>query len=222
MGGVASRPSATDGAAMGMAARAFPTADRATAPARTSSATSTLPTTSSSWHRAAGHTRVLRELGDPVVALIDALGWNGTARRSGHEPASPGRADGLGRAASSPQVADDALRISWTEAVDARGTPVGKYIGRVESIVAEQWRSADLSTHARGAGQHGQVTIRYTISSTGKVTAVRVVRASGVPELDAMAAAAIPARLPRFPRDLDRASIVHEIVLRYRNPAVGP
>jgi hypothetical protein len=36
-----------------------------------------------------------------------------------------------------------------------------------------------------------------------------------------MAVAAIPQRLPRFPRDLLRQEINHRIVLRYRNPLIA-
>ncbi len=117
-------------------------------------------------------------------------------------------------------MASDDLILSWTAAIDARGTELGAYINRVERLIAERWSELDLSPHARGVGKQGEVVLRYRILSSGRVDEVSVVRSSGVPELDRMAMASVPPRVPRIPRRVELSTLVHEIVLRYRNPLI--
>lgn len=158
---------------------------------------------------------------DPVQDLRDALGWGPIDRA--RLAARPAWADGLGsggRAPSSPQTVFDTERVAWTPAVNARGTPLGAYVTRLEDIVAARWRDLDLDLHDRAVGIQGEVAVRYVVHRSGAVSDVTVARSSGHPTLDAMARAAVPSRLPRFPSELEEEQVFHEVVLGYRNPQI--
>lgn len=159
---------------------------------------------------------------DPVVELRDALGWGGLDRSElAPRPSWAGTLGGRSARPTSPQLALDELPLDWTAAVSAVGTPLGAYIQRVEDLVAARWKRADLAPHARALGIQGEVAVRYRVRRNGVVEDKRVARSSGNPQLDAMALAAIPRKLPRFPRDLTEEVVHHQLLLRYRNPLLG-
>jgi TonB family protein len=72
----------------------------------------------------------------------------------------------------------------------------------------------------RARGLQGEVTVRYQVHPSGRVRGVTVVRSSGHPSLDALAVAAVPARLPRPPAAARPDGLVYEHTLGYRNPLV--
>jgi len=159
---------------------------------------------------------------DPVEALRLALGWGTLDRdRLAPRPQWAGTHGGLGADHTSPQTVADDVDIRWEPAVNARATPVGRYIAQVEDIVGARWQQQDIGTSSRAVGIQGQVTVQYTIRPTGRVTEIELARSSGHPILDQIALDAIPRKLPRFPPGIEKAQIPHRIVLRYRNPLVG-
>jgi TonB family protein len=160
---------------------------------------------------------------DPVQELREALGWGGIDREAlAPRPEWAGTLEGRGARHTSPQTALDDVDISWRTAVNAQGTAVGRYIAQVEDIVGARWQNKDIGTFSRARGIQGQVTVQYRIQPNGRVTDIRLARSSGHTLLDQIALQAIPRKLPRFPSGLGREDIPHRIVLRYRNPLVGP
>jgi TonB family protein len=160
---------------------------------------------------------------DPVDELREALGFGPLDRsKLAPRPEWAGKLSDDGLADSSPQVALADLHVDWQTSVSTRETPLGQYIARATAAIDARWRTADLDPHSRALGIQGDVTVRYLIHPDGRTSDVVVVRKSGNPTLDQLAIQAIPARLDRFPRELGKTPIIHEITLRYRNPTTGP
>ncbi|HHO51401.1 MAG TPA: TonB family protein, partial [Deltaproteobacteria bacterium] len=167
-----------------------------------------------------GHPIAAPGTADPVEELREALGFGPVDREQlSARPAWAGPDGAHGRSDSSPQAVAD-VPIAWTTAVSTIGTPLGAWIQRCEALIAQRWRSRDLDPHARALGLQGQVTVRYVIQGTGRVSEAKVTRSSGNANLDQMALDAIPAKLPRLPRGLRSVPLHHQITLRYRNPLV--
>jgi TonB family protein len=93
------------------------------------------------------------------------------------------------------------------------------YLAQVEALLRRRWLARDLSLERRAAGGQGWVLLQYVIEADGRVRDLALARQSGEPELDRMALASVPARLPRPPPDL--APLRHQVRLRYRNPLLG-
>lgn len=150
---------------------------------------------------------------DPVAQFRNALGWAplDRSRLTRIEPTS----------LEDSQLAQRDAPLLYEPAVRAHGTPLGEYIDQVERQIAERWLKHDLGVHPKGVGIQGQVTVRYAIRNNGKTQAVRIASSSGVADLDRMALASIPRQLPRIPAGVERESIEHQIVLRYRNPLLN-
>lgn len=162
--------------------------------------------------------RVAKPMGDPIAELRQALGLGVLDRgKLAPRPQAPGHDYAEGAPSTSPRAPMD-LPTSWTSEVAARGTPLGRWIEQAEARIVERWTGLDLSAHDRARGIQGDVIVRYRVESGGRVTRVEVERSSGLPELDSMAVAAIPDRLPRLPRSAGRDAFVHRVTLRYRNP----
>jgi TonB family protein len=159
---------------------------------------------------------------DPVDELRRDLGFGPLDRdKLAPRPAWAGELYQQGASSTSPQVALD-VPVDWKTAISTRGTALGMYVQRAEELIAARWNSQDLDAHSRAVGLQGDVTVRYKVTPDGRTTDRVIVRSSGNPILDRMAVASIPARLPRFPKDLERKPLQHEITLHYRNPLVGP
>jgi len=159
---------------------------------------------------------------DPVEHLREALGW-GPIDRADLGPRAawgdPRRSSGQS-GPSAPIAAD--LPLSWDPAADVEGTPLGRYVARLEDVVLATWRETDLTIGDRARGVAGRVGVRYRVSPDGRTSAVHVSASSGYALLDTLALRAIPERVPPFPADLDRDSpLWHEVSLRYDNPFVA-
>jgi protein TonB len=91
--------------------------------------------------------------------------------------------------------------------------------------VSDVWRqalSAWLAAHktypeaARRTGAEGAVTLRFTVSRSGHVLDVALVRSAGSPVLDAAAEAMLrSATLPSFPAGMPQDSITATVQIRY-------
>jgi TonB family protein len=158
-----------------------------------------------------------------IEDLRVALGWEEPDRRTlAPRPSWAGQLGEDSARPTSPQTSLDQLDMDWVAAVDAQGTPLGVYLDQVERVVAARWSKLDLDPHRRAIGVQGQVMLQYRIRASGRVEGLHVSRSSGNSRLDHMALQSVPARLPRFPRDLDESAVVHALVLRYRNPLIPP
>jgi len=159
-------------------------------------------------------------LGDPIRELREALGFGPLDREQlAARPAWVGDHLADGAPSTAPARPDD-LPAEFVAGVDARGTPLGRWIQRADERIRERWLAADLSAHDRAIGIQGEVTLRARVLANGRVDAVVVERSSGLPRLDALAASAIPPRLPRLPRSVADDGVYHRVTLRYRNPLV--
>src|SRR5690606_26679917 len=96
--------------------------------------------------------------------------------------------------------------------VSAVGGPLGAYEATVRAAVVARWTSGPVPVEATLVDRH-EVTLRFRILRSGEVVDVVLVKGSGVPALDAVALAAIPPRLPRFPRNLTGDSLVQALTL---------
>ena len=158
-------------------------------------------------------------LGDPVAELREALGWGPLDRTElAPRPDTLGDRQPEGGTTGGGLPAPDA--DSWVRAVDARGSELGAWAERVDAKVHERWEALDLPMEERARGLQGDVTVRYVVNPAGRVRRVTVIRSSGHPSLDAMAVAAVPARLPRPPAAARPDGLVYEHTLGYRNPLV--
>ncbi|MCB9676864.1 MAG: TonB family protein [Alphaproteobacteria bacterium] len=155
---------------------------------------------------------------DPVEDLRAFMGWE-RPELVGEYTGGYGYGAGFGAAATSPSSASAPVVRDWAS-VSAREDPLGRYMRRVEEILVERWLDNDLSIQDRARGIQGDVVVQYVIRANGRTEAVVVARHSGHAELDLLALAAIPERLPRIPREVERDAIHHQVTLRYRNPLV--
>lgn len=156
---------------------------------------------------------------DPVADLRTSLGWGGVDRsRLRPRAAHVGMMSFEGALPTSPQtVADDDVALALESRVHARETPVGDYTERIYAIIQELWYARDLDPHARALGIQGNVTVEFLVHRHGRVSDLQVVKPSGHTEIDRLALQAVPERLPRFPRDLERHSVRQRITFKYRN-----
>ena len=102
----------------------------------------------------------------------------------------------------------------------ALGTANGEYRKLLDEIISSNWMQADLTPGARAQGVQGATVIDFTVKRSGKVKHLNVLRPSGHAQLDAMAVAAIPKRLPRIPAFLKERKVRHRYIFQYINPAV--
>lgn len=147
--------------------------------------------------------------------LRAALGWAPIPRTELHS--SGGAAAALTHGEGSQQASFDAP-IADVMYVSAAGTPLGTYTDKIYGILQDRWLGLDLDIESRAIGKQGDVSVVFRILANGKVEGVSVLRSSGNPDLDKMAVAAVPDRLPRFPRGLDEPSIMQQVKFSYRNP----
>jgi TonB family protein len=161
---------------------------------------------------------------DPVDALRDALGWgriDRTTLRQRNADVGEIGATASPDASEQTVLPDEHDRIGPLD-VSTVGSPLGRYVAEIETIVRERWHQVDLDPLHRVLGVHGIATVQLYIHRTGRVTDIVLHASSGNPHLDAMALSAIPTTLPRIPREVDLEGLHHRISLRYRNQVAGP
>jgi TonB family protein len=164
---------------------------------------------------------VAAPMGDPIEELREALGFGVLDRGElAPRPRAPGLDHAAGASSSAPSAPFD-LPADLISEVDARGTPLGRWVAAAGRRIEERWRGLDLSAHDRARGIQGDVTVCYRVLPSGRVLDVHVRRSSGLAGLDTMAVAAVPDRLPRPPRDHGGDGLVHCVTLRYSNPQVS-
>jgi TonB family protein len=153
---------------------------------------------------------------DPVAALRRALNLDARGTSSGSGKASASVDGGAAvHAASLDAEAGDVTSAS------ARGTPLGAYLGQIESLVVARWTSVDPPLEALLAVR--PVVVSFRLHRTGEVTDLALVQSSGEPSVDALAIAAIPDRVPRFPRGVEQDVVPQKMTLFVRLPAdAGP
>lgn len=157
---------------------------------------------------------------EPVDDLREALGW-GPLDRSELKPrkASAGHAGESGTPAMSAQtVLSDDVPIESVVLVDAQSTELGRYTEEIYQILQRNWYALDLPAQQKALGVQGTVTVAFRIHRNGRVSDVNVTRSSGVPELDALAVASIPKKLPPIPASLAMKSVLQLVTFTYRNP----
>lgn len=158
---------------------------------------------------------------ESIADLRADMGWGGTARkRSRPTRTMPGVDTTDGNLPTSNKVANAELELDWVSAVDAKGTPAGRYRAEIDEVIEDAWVTMDLSLHERALGIQGFAVIVFHVQENGKVTDKTLLRSSGYASLDSMAMDAVPDRLPRFPKDMDQSSIFHRYTFNYRNPMI--
>lgn len=161
---------------------------------------------------------------EPVESIADlrvAMGWGGMEKaRSKPRRSMPGIATTDGNLRTSLQTTSTELLTERLSLVDAADTAVGRYRAKLDEEITQQWHTMDLSLHERALGLQGDVSVVFIIERNGKVSEKTITRSSGNASLDAMALDAISEKLLKFPKDLDRTSIVHEYNFIYRNPII--
>ncbi|MEZ4319208.1 MAG: TonB family protein [Myxococcota bacterium] len=154
---------------------------------------------------------------DPVEDLRAFMGWQRPEFADGGGASGTGDADGAPD--TSPTAANARVVRDYVD-VSARQDPLGVYMRKVEAVLTDRWMDNDLSVRDRARGIQGDVVVRYTIHANGRIDGVELVRQSGHSELDLLALAAVPDRVPRIPRELNREALHHQVTLRYRNPFI--
>ncbi|MBA2321386.1 MAG: TonB family protein [Deltaproteobacteria bacterium] len=102
------------------------------------------------------------------------------------------------------------------------GTPLGRYVARLEDVILARWKTVDLPISDRARGVAGRVGVRYRVSPDGRTSGVELSASSGYALLDTLALRAIPERVPPFPAEMGRmAPLWHDVSLRYDNPYVA-
>jgi periplasmic protein TonB len=102
--------------------------------------------------------------------------------------------------------------------------PAPRSVGvRVVSLSWQRALESWLADHkvypesARRRGEQGDVTVRFTVESSGQVTDVTVAKSSGSPRLDAAALAMLHgASVPPFDSAMTEARITATVQIRYR------
>ncbi|MCB9680883.1 MAG: energy transducer TonB [Alphaproteobacteria bacterium] len=160
---------------------------------------------------------------DLVAETRASLGWGRHDDDHVVTPVyTPGELGGERRDAGSDQtVLPQDWDTSGLVAVDAVGTPLGAYLALVERLIGARWHQGDLPLADRILGAAGDATVRFRVTASGEVHDVRLVQRSGHPVLDALALAAVPSHLPRFPADVTQPWLVQRVTLHYRNAVRG-
>lgn len=169
----------------------------------------------------AGETERAEALVEPVDAVREALGWGRLDREKikphpGSAPAPSSMASVVGSSQTVlDQPIDDVVMVS------AEGTPLGTYTEQIYGVLQTRWYALDLDVHDKALGLQGEVTVIFRVLRTGKVTDVKVKKSSGIYNLDRMAVEAVPAHLPRIPREIEGPYVVQHVTFSYRNPFIA-
>ena len=96
-------------------------------------------------------------------------------------------------------VARDEIPFGSETRLNAVGTPLGRYIAKIDQKIRRTWV---LPVEMRAMGVQGNVEVSFSVDRRGRVTKRRITRKSGNPDLDQVALNAIPDRFPRIPRNV--------------------
>jgi TonB family protein len=153
---------------------------------------------------------------NPVEVLREQLGWgnsnNDDAQARNADAGTVGSQSDV--SASAQTVLPDSDDAIGRPSVNARATPLGRYVDSVDKIIRERWFAAEIDPMHRALGIEGTVVVQLDIRRSGRVADVKVYASSGYPHLDAVALAAIPSKVPRIPKELDLEHLAHRISLR--------
>ncbi len=122
---------------------------------------------------------------------------------------------------SNQTVLDDDTPFRDVVFINTRTTALGAYMDEVDTILKRRWYERDLSLEDRARGIGGRVTVAFYVSRRGKVNDVTLLQSSGHPDLDALAIAAVPKRLPAPGRRIPGGRLALKFQFDYRNPIVG-
>ncbi len=114
---------------------------------------------------------------------------------------------------SPPEVLEQELEVAEQTQVAARLHEHAAYMDELDSAVDRAWRE-QTPTEVKAMGLQGTVTVRIELDHKGRVVSKKVVRQSGYSELDSLALAAVPPRLPKPPKGLADPTWSYEINLR--------
>ncbi len=152
----------------------------------------------------------------PLPTINDlraSLGWAPIERA----PVAAQRGGGVADAPGSEQAVTESP-IADVLFINAKGTPEGAYTEHLYEILQARWLAQDLDIESRAIGKQGDVTVVFRVDRSGRVDYLDVTRSSGNDALDAMARNAVPARLPRFPKEVKQQAIVQQVLFAYQNP----